>query len=588
MWNEDCLLKAWNYLKFEYKAMNMQDLFSFVQTKSSPLSTTPNNVSTDVSGTQTPAQEGAFSESFFAIILGKLTQEETSQALEELPIETTTSAATESLLTTGGTDEAKPIDEHLLEDLLSIVNALQQDSQTTNFPTLKASSNLEKILNSETARQDFANVKSVSDLLELSKKYDLGLEKLSISKESVESLQTKFPKLTQNNFFDEITTALKQMQSEPRSTAQTTQQTTIPTQVGLMSLLDNQQPKTQPTTQTQSILGELIAKESSSEATHSQQPIQTTPKPLEETPIVNEKQQTITQTILNKAASENKNADASMQPVNDPHTDDAVKSSIEVSTKPLETVIQKALHDVKQEMKKTEVPTQSISDNDATIQETSTLKTNDFKAEVAQKSDAKDDELLIKPLKQEKTIEASNDELSSVQTAKPLVSEETKSSSEDVQSTLDIKTDSTVKVTTKQDFNTNKPTSTKESLSQFAGDLKEQIETYKPPIMKVELSLSPKSLGDVDVTLVTRGNNLHVNISSNATTMSLFTQNQDEVKSALVNMGFTNLEMNFSDQRNSEQSQHHQKQNGGNFNEFGTEQSEDDTTLLEIVIPQYV
>ncbi|DAB37222.1 MAG TPA: flagellar hook-length control protein FliK [Sulfurospirillum cavolei] len=566
----------------------MQDLFSFVQTKSSPLSTASNSVNTDVSGTQTPAQEGAFAESFFAIILGKLTQEENPQTLEELPIDTTTSAATENLLTAGSTDEAKPIDEHLLEDLLSIVNALQQDSQTTNFPTLKASSNLEKILNSETARQDFANVKNVSDLLEVSKKYDLGLEKLSISKESVESLQTKFPKLTQNNFFDEITTALKQMQTEPRSTAQTTQQTTIPTQVGLMSLLDNQQPKTQPVPQTQSILGELIAKESSSEATHSQQPITTSSKPLEETSIVNEKQQTLTQKIVNNTASETKMTDASMQQKNDPHADDAVKSSIEVSTKPLETVIQKALHDVKQEMKKSEVPTQAINENDATTQETPIAKPNDLKAEVIQKSDAKNDESLVKSLKQEKTIDTTNDELSSAQTAKPLVSEEVKSSSEDIQSTPDIKTDSTVKITTKQDFNTNKPTTTKESLSQFASDLKEQIETYKPPIMKVELSLSPKSLGDVDVTLLTRGNNLHVNISSNTTTMNLFTQNQDEVKSALVNMGFTNLEMNFSDQRNSEQSQHHQKQNSGNFKEFGAEQTEEDTALLEIVIPQYV
>jgi hypothetical protein len=588
MWNEDCLLKAWNYLKFEYKAMNMQDLFSFVQTKSSPLSTASNSVNTDVSGTQTPAQEGAFAESFFAIILGKLTQEENPQTLEELPIDTTTSAATENLLTAGSTDEAKPIDEHLLEDLLSIVNTLQQDSQTTNFPTLKASSNLEKILNNETARQDFANVKNVSDLLEVSKKYDLGLEKLSISKESVESLQTKFPKLTQNNFFDEITTALKQMQTEPRSTAQTTQQTTIPTQVGLMNLLDNQQPKTQPVPQTQSILGELIAKESSSEATHSQQPIPTSSKPLEETSIVNEKQQTLAQKIVNNAASETKITDASMQQKNDPHTDDAVKSSIEVLTKPLETVIQKALHDVKQEMKKSEVPMQAINENGVTTQETPIAKPNDLKAEVIQKSDAKNDESLVKSLKQEKTIDTTNDELSSAQTTKPLVSEEVKSSSEDIQSTPDIKTDSTVKITTKQDFNTNKPTTTKESLSQFASDLKEQIETYKPPIMKVELSLSPKSLGDVDVTLLTRGNNLHVNISSNTTTMNLFTQNQDEVKSALVNMGFTNLEMNFSDQRNSEQSQHHQKQSGGNFKEFGAEQTEDDTALLEIVIPQYV
>ena len=125
----------------------------------------------------------------------------------------------------------------------------------------------------------------------------------------------------------------------------------------------------------------------------------------------------------------------------------------------------------------------------------------------------------------------------------------------------------------------------KESLGQFANDLKEKVEAYKPPIMKVELSLSPKSLGDVDVTLLTRGNNLHVNISSNTSTMSLFTQNQNDVKSALINMGFTNLEMNFSDQNNKEQAQqNNQKQNNGNFEEF----NEEETALLEIIIPQYV
>ena len=89
----------------------------------------------------------------------------------------------------------------------------------------------------------------------------------------------------------------------------------------------------------------------------------------------------------------------------------------------------------------------------------------------------------------------------------------------------------------------------------------------------------------MDVTLLTRGNNLHVNISSNTTTMSLFTQNQNDVKNALVGMGFTNLEMNFSDQNPKEQpQQNNQKRNSGNFEEF----NEDETALLEIIIPQYV
>ena len=117
------------------------------------------------------------------------------------------------------------------------------------------------------------------------------------------------------------------------------------------------------------------------------------------------------------------------------------------------------------------------------------------------------------------------------------------------------------KIAPKQELTSNKQTTVlpKESLGQFATDLKEKVEAYKPPIMKVELSLFPKSLGEVDVTLLTRGNNLHVNITSTTSTMTLFTQNQAEFKNALVNMGFTNLEMNFSDQRGKEQQQNNNK-----------------------------
>ena len=192
--------------------------------------------------------------------------------------------------------------------------------------------------------------------------------------------------------------------------------------------------------------------------------------------------------------------------------------------------------------------------------------------------------MLIKTTKTEKTVE----ETGLIQ--KTIITEETKTSNtssdlEETQTTTDVRSD--LKTTNKQDI-TVKNTPVKESLNQFASDLKEKIEAYRPPIMKVELSLSPKNLGDVDITLLTRGSNLHVNISSSSNTMSLFTQNQAEVKTALINMGFTNLEMNFSDQRNSDQSQQHNpKQNSGtigNFEEF----NEEETALLEIVIPQYV
>jgi len=193
-------------------------------------------------------------------------------------------------------------------------------------------------------------------------------------------------------------------------------------------------------------------------------------------------------------------------------------------------------------------------------------------------------DLTLKVSKPEKKVEESTPE-ETTQTQKIVKNEEnevTQTSSDESQPITDVKND--IKVNNNKDIPV-KNTPVKESLNQFASDLKEKIEAYKPPIMKVELSLSPKSLGDVDVTLLTRGNNLHVNISSNTSTMSLFTQNQNDVKSALINMGFTNLEMNFSDQNNKEQAQqNNQKQNNGNFEEF----NEEETALLEIIIPQYV
>lgn len=174
----------------------------------------------------------------FSIILGQFTKEEKALPLNELSQElpTTPILGEKSLeLTTTDTEqEAKSIDEHLLEDLLSIVSVLQQDSQTKNFPTLNASPTLEKLLASEATRQEFANVKSVSDLVDLSQKYNLGLEKLSISKENVESLQTKFPTLTKNNFFDDLKTAL----DTPKNTL-TKENPIITTTTNLMSVLDN-------------------------------------------------------------------------------------------------------------------------------------------------------------------------------------------------------------------------------------------------------------------------------------------------------------------------------------------------------------
>lgn len=132
-----------------------------------------------------------------------------------------------------------------------------------------------------------------------------------------------------------------------------------------------------------------------------------------------------------------------------------------------------------------------------------------------------------------------------------------------------------------------KSVNTRQTLNTFAQDFKEQVEQYKPPIMKVKLSLNPKALGEMDVTLVNRGNNLQVSINSNTQAMNLFLQNQTELKNSLVNMGFTGLEMNFSNQKNSNQN----AQSNGGTNSYNHDEEEileaTEDTILEITLPDY-
>jgi len=128
--------------------------------------------------------------------------------------------------------------------------------------------------------------------------------------------------------------------------------------------------------------------------------------------------------------------------------------------------------------------------------------------------------------------------------------------------------------------NQPKNTQLRQTFSSFAQNLKEQVENYKPPMMKIQMALNPKNLGEVDVTLINRGNNLHINFTSSPQTLNLFIQNQAEFKNSLVNMGFTNLEMNFS--QNGEKNRQ-EFANSENYEAY----DEEEENLVEIVLPNY-
>ncbi|EGM8831384.1 flagellar hook-length control protein FliK [Campylobacter coli] len=128
----------------------------------------------------------------------------------------------------------------------------------------------------------------------------------------------------------------------------------------------------------------------------------------------------------------------------------------------------------------------------------------------------------------------------------------------------------------------------KETLQYFSQDLKEAVDQYKAPITKLSITLNPNNLGEVEVTLVQRGNNLHINFNSNTNAMNLFIQNQAEFKNSLVNMGFTGLEMNFSDQGKREQNQNQGKNRSGyGFKDALDGKNESEKVNLELVLAKY-
>lgn len=166
--------------------------------------------------------------------------------------------------------------------------------------------------------------------------------------------------------------------------------------------------------------------------------------------------------------------------------------------------------------------------------------------------------------------------------------EQTKTHSENVDKNSLDELNSLVKDLNKAIQNNARNITPKETLQYFSQDLKEAVDQYKAPITKLSINLNPNNLGEVEVTLIQRGNNLHINFNSNTNAMNLFIQNQAEFKNSLVNMGFTGLEMNFSDQGKREQNQNQGKNRSGyGFKDALDGKNESEKVNLELVLAKY-
>ncbi|MDD2383467.1 MAG: flagellar hook-length control protein FliK [Sulfurospirillaceae bacterium] len=537
----------------------MPDVTSFVKAQS-PLSLAMSGESKKSDSAKSNDMKDT--KSFISIMLAQLmdnqssTKTTTKNVQKELTSEET---LTETKKTKASTKDAKSVDEHLLDDMLKIFSALKNGTQDTIFPTLKSSSSrLEKVLNNEVALKEFSEVKNITDLLALSKKYNLGLDKLTFSQEKIESLEKTFPQLTQNNFFDNADEISKISQEEVESFDKTPS----------ISPLEKKNVQNEKSMEPSSALKDFMSKESVEKPKVEVKITQTTDINSD-----NKKQSTEEIKVIVEENLSNKKS----------------------TPTPTEIAVQKAAIPITEEKKvdtkiKVEIPTKTSEKSEEIEVKTPSVITriNEPKIDNSTTNSKGLTEAILQTIKLEKPLPTKGTE--PVQVATPITSsseEIVSENNEDKHTNNDLKVE--IKSTQKQELTVKQTvTTSKESLNQFANDLREKIENYKPPIMKVELALNPKNLGEVDVTLLTRGNNLHVNISSNSNTMSLFTQNQAEFKNALVNMGFTNLEMNFSDQQKNEQQQNHSKNNTKNLEDLGEDAFNETLTTVELVVPRYV
>ncbi|WP_428738601.1 flagellar hook-length control protein FliK [Sulfurimonas sp.] len=137
----------------------------------------------------------------------------------------------------------------------------------------------------------------------------------------------------------------------------------------------------------------------------------------------------------------------------------------------------------------------------------------------------------------------------------------------------------------------------KQMVKYLSNDIKQAIEDYKAPFTRVKVQLNPQKLGEIDLTVVQRGKNLHINLSSNNAAINTLAMNANDLKVQLTNNGIQNASLNFSNMSQGDQSgtnsqAHQQQQNRQNAQEeYGYFQNEEATeeavNSLEIVVPHY-
>ena len=136
----------------------------------------------------------------------------------------------------------------------------------------------------------------------------------------------------------------------------------------------------------------------------------------------------------------------------------------------------------------------------------------------------------------------------------------------------------------------------KQMVRYLSQDVKTAIENYKAPFTRVKVQLNPQKLGEMEITVVQRGKNMHINLSSNNAAINTLAMNAQDLKVQLHNTGIQNATLNFSnnsggDAQSNANTQHQQQNRDESYKSFNyferDEENEELLSSLEIVVPNY-
>ncbi len=150
------------------------------------------------------------------------------------------------------------------------------------------------------------------------------------------------------------------------------------------------------------------------------------------------------------------------------------------------------------------------------------------------------------------------------------------------------KTSLDVKVKSAESFDV-KIQEAKQMVRYLSNDIKRAIDEYKPPFSRMKVKLNPQKLGELDLTVVQRGKNVHINLSSNNAAINLLSNNLGELKTQLSQNGINNASFAFNGSFGGDQNQKEKEHSKKQYEYFASEEeNEEMQQALEIIIPRYI